>query len=269
MLIITTRSLIREVAARWRSQYREPVGDKLEIAMKLDALDPGTASADAVNAIIGNSSWTSMTCNECRCRVAAVVRLGEEPDFESHTADICFDCLAKAVALARGGHMLTVTLPWPVSANVYWRTRVVKGVAMTYVSAEAKEYKRAVDKALVAAGFGGPILGRVAVSMTLYPHRPQDWQKRMKKLGDAWDDGVRSIDLDNAIKVTLDAMKGVAFEDDVWVRRIVAERAEPDGEARLVVTISAIETSRPQQNLPICTESQTRVSAALFDPLEV
>lgn len=142
--------------------------------------------------------------------------------------------------------MLTVTLPWPVSANVYWRTRVIKGVAMTYVSAEAKEYKRAVDRALAASGFTGPILGRVAVSMTLYPNRPQDWQKRMRKLGDAWDDGVRSIDLDNAIKVTLDALKGMAFEDDSWVRKIEAERAEPDGEARLVVTIAAIKAAAPQ-----------------------
>lgn len=141
---------------------------------------------------------------------------------------------------------ITVTLPWPVSANVYWRTRVVKGVAMTYVSAEAKEYKRAVDRLLAAAGFQNPILGRVAVALTLYPHRPQDWQKRQRKFGAAWDDGVRSIDLDNAIKVTLDALKGIAFEDDVWVRRITAERAEPDGEARLVVTITPIATAQPQ-----------------------
>lgn len=141
---------------------------------------------------------------------------------------------------------ITVTLPWPVSANVYWRTRVVKGVAMTYVSAEAKEYKRAVDRLLAAVGFQNPILGRVAVALTLYPHRPQNWQKRQRKFGAAWDDGVRSIDLDNAIKVTLDALKGIAFEDDVWVRRITAERAEPDGEARLVVTITPIATAQPQ-----------------------
>jgi crossover junction endodeoxyribonuclease RusA len=33
----------------------------------------------------------------------------------------------------------------------------------------------------------------------------------------------------------LDALKGVVFEDDRWVRRIEAQRAEPDGVARLVV----------------------------------
>lgn len=157
--------------------------------------------------------------------------------------------------------MLTVTLPWPVSANVYWRTRVVKGVAMTYVSAEAKAFKADVSRLMRAAGCTSPMPGRVAVMLTLYPHRPQDWQKRQRKLGAAWDDGVRSIDLDNAIKVTLDALKGIAFEDDVWVRRILAERAEPDGEARLVVTITAIDTPAPQASLDL--------PQSLFDPLEV
>lgn len=174
---------------------------------------------------------------------------------------------------------LTVALPWPVSANLYWRTRVVKGVAMTYVSAEAKAFKADVMRLLRAAGCVSPFEGRVAVALTLYPHRPLDWQKRQRKLGESWDDGVRSIDLDNAIKVTLDAMKGVAFLDDVWVRRITAERAEPDGEARLVVTIKPIATPRPQAALPICEETpicQPGFVAnpairqpALFDPLEV
>lgn len=144
---------------------------------------------------------------------------------------------------------ITVTLPPPVSANVYWRTRVVKNIAMTYVSAEAKAFKADVAKLLRAAGVVTPFPGRVAISLTLYPHRPQDWAKRMKKLGATWDDGVRSIDLDNSIKVTLDAMKGIAFHDDVWVRRIEAERAEPDGEARVVVTITPIAVEQPQAAL--------------------
>jgi crossover junction endodeoxyribonuclease RusA len=63
-------------------------------------------------------------------------------------------------------------------------------------------------------------------------------------------------------------MKGIAFEDDAWVRRILAERAEPDGEARLVVTITAIATAAPQQELPNFEFSQAGVTASLFDPLE-
>lgn len=144
---------------------------------------------------------------------------------------------------------ITVTLPPPVSANVYWRTRVVKNMAMTYVSNEAKTFRELVLATLHAAGVVEPFPGRVAVKMQLYPHRPLDWKTRQRKLGAAWDDGVRSIDLDNSIKVTLDAMKGVAFLDDVWVRHIDAQRMEPDGEARVVVTITEMATAQPQMAL--------------------
>lgn len=150
--------------------------------------------------------------------------------------------------------MLTVTLPYPISANRYWRTRVIKpkagpAIVSTYVSTEAKAYKEQVGWVLRAAGVREPIIGRVAIAYTLYPHRPQDWQTRQRKLGAGWDDTVQCIDLDNAQKVLLDALKGIAFEDDAWVRRIEAQRAEPDGEARIVVTITALTTMQPQAAL--------------------
>lgn len=58
---------------------------------------------------------------------------------------------------------------------------------------------------------------------------------------------MQCIDLDNANKVLLDAMKGVAIDDDKWVRRIVAERMEPDGEARVVVTITPLASAPAAQ----------------------
>jgi crossover junction endodeoxyribonuclease RusA len=60
---------------------------------------------------------------------------------------------------------------------------------------------------------------------------------------------VQCLDLDNANKVLLDALKDVAIEDDKWVRRIDSERMEPDGEARVVVTITAIAGAQPQADL--------------------
>lgn len=166
--------------------------------------------------------------------------------------------------------MLTVTLPYPVSANRYWRVRVVKGVAMNYVSAEAKAYKADVARIVRAAGVRAPLAGRIAIDYTLFPKRPQDWQRRARRLGDAWHDDVMCLDLDNAQKVLLDALKGVAFDDDKWVRRITAARAEPDGEARIVVTISQIATPQPQEALALDRPTQSRsVTPSLFDPLEV
>lgn len=170
--------------------------------------------------------------------------------------------------------MLTVKLPYPISANRYWRTRVIKpkagpAIVSTYVSAEAKAFKEEVALLLRVAGVRQPIPGRIAIAYTLYPHRPLDWKTRQRKHGAAWDDTVQCLDLDNAQKVLLDAMKGIAFEDDAWVRRITAERAEPDGEARVIVTITPIVVEQPQAELPICAISQTGVSRDLFDPLEV
>ncbi|TAN09524.1 MAG: RusA family crossover junction endodeoxyribonuclease [Chitinophagaceae bacterium] len=152
--------------------------------------------------------------------------------------------------------MIVVTLPYPISANRYWRTRVIKpkagpAIVSTYVSTEAKAYKQEVGWLLRAAGVREPLQGRVSIAYTLYPHRPQDWQTRQRKLGDAWQDTVQCIDLDNAQKVLLDALKGIAFEDDVWVRRITAERAEPDGEARIVVTIARLAVEQPQAALAL------------------
>lgn len=142
---------------------------------------------------------------------------------------------------------ITLTLPRPVSANLYWRTRVVKNMAMTYVSAEAKAYKAQVTALARAAGVVAPISGRVQLEVWLYPHRPQDWQKRQRKLGANWDDGVQSIDLDNAHKVLLDAMKGVCFNDDRFVFRIASQRMEPDDQpARVVVRVTSIATPQPQ-----------------------
>jgi crossover junction endodeoxyribonuclease RusA len=88
------------------------------------------------------------------------------------------------------------------------------------------------------AGIRTPLSGRVAIGIQLYPKRPQDWEKRARKAPLSWDDDVLCIDLDNANKVLLDALKGIAIDDDKWVRRIVSERMEPDGEARVVVTIT-------------------------------
>ena len=147
--------------------------------------------------------------------------------------------------------MITLTLPYPISANRYWQTRVIRkgaqSMAMTYVSAEAKAFKEKVGWLARAAGVRTPITGRVAISYVLHPHCPQDAHRRMKRDPYAWDDTVQCIDLDNAQKVLLDALKGVAIEDDKWVRRITAERGLPVDGGRLVVTISPIQAAPVQE----------------------
>lgn len=143
--------------------------------------------------------------------------------------------------------MITLTLPYPISANRYWRTFMPKGfkAPVTTVSQEAKDYRRAVAQLAREAGITTPIVGRVHVDIELYPQRPQDWAKRARTNPHGWDDDVRCIDIDNARKCLYDAMKNIVFEDDKWVWSDTARRMEPDGEARVVVRITFAERRAP------------------------
>lgn len=146
--------------------------------------------------------------------------------------------------------MITLTLPYPVSANRYWKAVTIPGRTMMVPSKEAKEYRDQVGWIARAAGVRRPIEGRVALTVQLYPQRPLDWAKRMRMEGAAWDDSVRCIDLDNANKVLLDAIKTIVIDDDRWVRRLVSERMEPDEHgARVVLRIEPMAVEQPQAEL--------------------
>jgi crossover junction endodeoxyribonuclease RusA len=144
-----------------------------------------------------------------------------------------------------------LVLPYPPSANRAWRTYMPKGfkAPVTVVSAEGKSYKAQVAWMCKAAGIKQPIRGRVHIDIQLYPKRPLDWAKRAAKNPGSWDDDVQCLDLDNVNKVLFDALKDIAIEDDRWVRRLTSERMEPDGEARVVVTIRPLQVVTPQAAL--------------------
>jgi crossover junction endodeoxyribonuclease RusA len=145
--------------------------------------------------------------------------------------------------------MIELTLPSPPSANRYWRSLVIRGQSRVVLSSAAKAFRAEVAAIAAAAGIRTPLAGRVAVDVTLYPARPQDAARRMKRDPLAWDDTVRSIDLDNALKVLIDAIKGTVIEDDRWVWEIRARRAEPDGEARTVLRVEPIRVAVVQASL--------------------
>lgn len=153
--------------------------------------------------------------------------------------------------------MITVQLPYPVSANRYWATRIIrvkatgKQMAMTYVTPEAVAYKEQVGWLLKAAGVRQAMPGRVEVHIAMYPHRPLDFKKRMAKDPMYWDDTVQRLDLDNCRKVVNDALKEIAFADDKCIFKDSGEVMEPDGrEACLVVTIKPyVRAVNPQVDL--------------------
>lgn len=116
---------------------------------------------------------------------------------------------------------MKLILPYPVSSNRYWRSFVPKGWtrAVVVLSDEAKAYKREAGWLAKAAGIRTPLAGPVEVRVVLYPRDR------------------RQIDLDNALKVAIDALNAIAYEDDKQVCKIVAERRAPHGEARLEVEV--------------------------------
>lgn len=115
---------------------------------------------------------------------------------------------------------MKLTLPYPPSTNRYWRFNPKFG--SMYVTHEARKYK--ADLEAIARRQLGPrarfpvYRGPVAVSVIVY---------RPAKRGD----------LDNTLKVMLDALRGVAFVDDDQVVRITADRADDKANPRAEVLI--------------------------------
>lgn len=151
-------------------------------------------------------------------------------------------------------HIVSLKLPYPISANRYWRKVPMKGKRgnreIIIVSDEGVAYKNEVGWRLKAYGLQQPIQGRVMVGVQLYPARPQDADKRIARDPLTWDDTVRCIDLDNSRKVLYDALKGIAFVDDNKVFADWAVRMEPVGDAHVIVHIKSFaRESNPQAQM--------------------
>lgn len=146
---------------------------------------------------------------------------------------------------------ILLVLPYPVSANRYWRSFVPRGAqrAIVTLSDEAKAYKNAVRACAFERGIKQPFACRVSMTIDLYPHRPKDWLKRSQRDPETWDDTVSCIDLGNAGKVLEDALQGIIYDDDkrIWDQR--RRRMVPDGEGRVVVTIRPLTIERAQAQL--------------------
>ena len=120
--------------------------------------------------------------------------------------------------MTMGMRTINLILPMPPSANRYWRHMAVNGRAQTFVSQEAKTYKREVAE---AASLHVLIESEVEVSVKVF--RAQ-----------------RSGDLDNRLKCLLDALQGVVYRKDSQVQKIIAERFEDKHHPRVEVSITVL-----------------------------
>jgi len=105
MQIITKQYLIANAAKRFRNQYYDN-GWTGHTSFK-SGLTPEQAynrlleakNEQDVRDAVGNISWIENKCHECGMDSEMVIILGEEPDYESNTAQICPNCIKKALEL--------------------------------------------------------------------------------------------------------------------------------------------------------------------------
>lgn len=120
--------------------------------------------------------------------------------------------------------MISLSLPYPVSANRYWR----HARGRTYLSKEAEMYKLGVASACLLARLREPLMGLLELRIVLHPPMPANAFKRERKEGSTWwHTGIRCMDIDNSQKVALDAMQGHVYGNDAQIRRIVMDYGYP------------------------------------------
>lgn len=122
--------------------------------------------------------------------------------------------------------MTALALPYPISANVYWRSFRGRMV----ISAEARAYKALAAKLALLAGIR-PASGPIALTLVYHPRKPKKASSRP----------VRRMDTSNVVKVAEDALNGVAFHDDSQVveLHVVVGAPIPDGGLKVFVESKA------------------------------
>lgn len=108
------------------------------------------------------------------------------------------------------------TLPYPPSANRYWRYN--RG--QIHVSEEARDFKREAAWMAVLAGVEC-LEGNVKITLRVY--RP-----------------ARRGDLDNSIKVLIDALRGIVYNDDDQIVELHALRFDDKTDPRVVVKLESL-----------------------------
>lgn len=108
---------------------------------------------------------------------------------------------------------MTLDLPEPPSVNRMWR----RGGNRTYLSKAGREFKAAVAM-ICRAKKVRPLYGPVAVEIT--------WRRKRR-------DG----DLDNRAKLALDALNGLAYEDDSQIVELHAYRRDDKANPGVTITV--------------------------------
>lgn len=115
--------------------------------------------------------------------------------------------------------MITLKLPWPPTANTYYR-RVGN---RTLISRKGRAYRKLVAQLALAQRW--PSLGEERLGVELFAYLP-DRRRR---------------DLDNLQKCLLDALQHAGlYDDDGQIDRLTIVRHKPDGQGRIVACVGIL-----------------------------
>lgn len=112
MELFTRKMMVSRVIERFKRQYsrmdvfapdfqiipiNEPPTTAGAIVKQLEAFGDTITFEQAESVLPG---WSTLQCDECKRQVDSVIRVGDDPDYESNTAYLCRDCITKALDLA-------------------------------------------------------------------------------------------------------------------------------------------------------------------------
>lgn len=116
-------------------------------------------------------------------------------------------------------------LPYPPSANNFKVPIATRFGVRFVLSKAAREYK-ARTKKLLQQHTAAPLTGSVALTLNVY---------RPRAVGDT----------DNSVKLTQDALTGVAFVDDEQVTQLHVYRHDDKKNPRVEIKVTILSTTRP------------------------
>ena len=134
--------------------------------------------------------------------------------------------------------MTTITIHGPLHGK--GRPRFAGGHA--YTPEATRRYEGEIQAAWLLAG-GKKLEGPVALEIVAHQALPKRASKAMRKAaenGAIWP--IRKPDIDNVIKLAMDALNGLAYHDDTQVVMLDARKEyTPEDESRLVITVREVE----------------------------
>ena len=134
---------------------------------------------------------------------------------------------------------MIINVPYPISTNRYKGLRVAGKIPLFFVTKEGKEFKKICSDLAKEEGdklnLNLPLNIRFDIDITVYPKLPKDWQKREKK-DPFWYLELKTLDVDNCLKVLLDSFNEVVYTDDKKIFSLKIRRGYPiqDGGAKVI-----------------------------------